>query len=286
MFDNLRLAPMHPTQTERYLAGYHDTNPGVTSRAFAALPVTNGTVSFASTYHALRSTLPDSAAPLTVLDLACGDGHLLGLLVESDTSHTLIGIDFSEGELRSARARLGDRATLMRGRAQQLPLPAESVDAVVSHLALMLMDDAEAVVAELRRVLRSGGMLAGVVGARPPASPVLDAFIRLYPATSQRVEFAGIRFGDRRFGSEDGIAELLTPGFDSLQFETLMLKHHGTPAQLWNWFSDMYDTDLLTPAALLQFRRGYLQALQPLCGLDGTLYREDRYQMFSARARP
>ncbi len=50
------------TLTERYLAGHHDTNPGVTSRSFASLPVTSGTVSFASTYHALLATLPDNAA--------------------------------------------------------------------------------------------------------------------------------------------------------------------------------------------------------------------------------
>ena len=275
---------MNLTLTERYLCGYHDTNPGVTSRSFAALPVTNGTASYASTYCALLATLPDGTAPSTVLDLACGDGHLLGLLADSHPSHTLIGIDLSDGELCAARARLGDRVTLMRGKARQLPLPAAAVDAIVSHLALMLMDDAEAVIVELHRVLRPGGMLAGLVGARPPPNPVLDAFIRLYPAASQRAEFAGIRFGDRRFRSQDGIAELLAAGFDSLQFEALTLARDRTPAQIWDWFSDMYDTDLLTPAALAHFQCEYLQALQPLCAPSGTLLCEDRYLLFSARA--
>src|SRR5260221_8125773 len=125
--------PMNLTLTERYLAGYHDANPGVTSRAFAQLGVSNGTRPFASTYHALVSTLPEDDAPLAVLDLACGDGHLLGLLAESAAAHTLIGIDLSDGELAAARARLGDRAALYPGKGQQLPLASRSVEAVLRH---------------------------------------------------------------------------------------------------------------------------------------------------------
>ncbi|MBC8056959.1 MAG: methyltransferase domain-containing protein [Rhizobiales bacterium] len=276
---------MNLTLTERYLAGYHDTNPGATSRAFAALPVTNATVSFASTYEALIGALPADDAPQTVLDLACGDGHLLGLLAGSTRPHTLIGVDLSAGELAAARTRLGARATLLQGKAQQLPLTTASVDAVVSHLALMLMDDAETVITELHRVLRPGGTLVGVVGARPSPNPALEAFVRLYPAASQRAEFSGIRFGDRRFRSQGGITELLAAGFDSLHFETLTLARDCTPEELWDWFSDTYDTDLLTPAALADFRRNYLLALQPLCGSLGTMKHEDRYQLFSAKAR-
>ena len=66
----------------------------------------------------------------------------------------------------------------------------------------MLMDEADAVCAELRRVLRPGGTLAGVDGARGPPSPALDAFVQLYPADSQRTKFAGIRSSDRRFRSQ------------------------------------------------------------------------------------
>lgn len=275
---------MNLTLTERYLAGYHDKHPGVTARSFAARPVTNGTVSFASTYTALLAALPATGVPLTVLDLACGDGHLLGLLAEAPAAHTLIGVDLSRGELEAARVRLGERATLWRAKAQQLPLAAGSVDVVTCHLALMLMDEADAVCTELRRVLRPGGTLAGVVGGRPPPSPELDAFMRLYPATSQRAEFAGIRFGDRRFRSADGIAEWLAPSFEAPHFETLTSTRDCTPAQLWEWFGDMYDTDLLTPAALAGFQSDYLDALQPLCGPAGTLAYTDCYQLFTAKA--
>lgn len=276
---------MNLSTTERYLAGFHDTKPGVTSRSFAALPVSNGAQSFASTYHALAATLPVSREPRAVLDLACGDGHLLALLADSATPQTLIGVDLSAGELGAARTRLAGRATLYRAKAQQLPLAAGSIDAAVCHLALMLMDDAETVIAELRRVLRRGGTLAAVVGARSPPGPVIDAFMRLYPSSQRREEFQGLRLGDRRFGSQRGIAELLEAGFESPVFETLSVSRQLAPAQIWDWFSDMYGTDLLTPAALATFRHEYLQALDALCSPSETLHHEDRYLLFSAKAR-
>lgn len=274
---------MNITRTERYLADYHDKNPGVTARSFAARPVTNGPASFTSSYAALLAALPETSVALTMLDLACGDGHLLGLLAETLTAHTLIGVDLSRGELDAARARLGQRATLCRAKAQHLPFAAGSVDVVTCHLALMLMDEADAVCAELRRVLRPGGTLAGVVGARPPPSPALDAFVQLYRADSQRTEFAGMRFGDRRFRSKNGITDLLAAGFEVPQFETLTSTRECTPAQLWAWFGDTYDTDLLTPAALADFRYEYLNALQPLCGPTNTLAYTDHYQLFTAK---
>jgi hypothetical protein len=74
---------MKLTLTERYLAGFHDANPGVTSRAFAQQAVSGAGQSFASTYHALLSALPDTGTPITVLDLACGDLQALQPLCEA-----------------------------------------------------------------------------------------------------------------------------------------------------------------------------------------------------------
>ncbi len=275
---------MNLTLTERYLADFHDANAGATSRAFEHLAVVRGTQPFASTYHALGSILRARDAPRALLDLACGDGHLLALLADNAPHATLIGIDLSQGELAAARSRLGPRAALVRARAQQLPLASASVDAVLSHLALMLMDDAERVVAEVRRVCRSGAVFAGVVGARSPPSPAREAFIRLYAGASKRPQLADIRFGDRRFRSAEGIRELLTPAFDAFALEELNAARDCTPVQLWAWFLDMYDTDLLMRDALASFRSDCLLAWQSLCGPAGTLRHEDRYLQFSARA--
>ena len=220
-----------------------------------------------------------------MLDLACGDGHMLSLLANLPAPHTLLGIDLSDGELAAAHARLGDRAILCRCKAQQLPLASASVDAVLSHLALMLMHDADELIAEVRRVMRPGGTFVGLVGALSPPNAALDAFIRLYPGDSRQPVYAGIRFGDRRFGSEDGIRTLLVPGFDILTFDELSLSRDYTPAEAWNWLRHLYDTDLLRTDALEVFRRECLQALQSLCEQSGTLCYEDRWLRFSASVR-
>ena len=273
------------SRAESYLSAFHDANPGVTSRAFEAMPVRCGGLEWASTYRALISALPDTDTPLTVLDLACGDGYLLSLLAAASTPqrHALIGVDMSTGELAAARSRLGDRAALYCGKAQQLPLASACVDVVFSHLALMLMDDVDGVLRDMRRVSKPGATFAGLVGARPPPNPALDAFIALYPTAALQPEWAGLRLGDRRFRSVDGIREMLAPGFDRVEFAELRMDRRYTPAQLWAWHIDMYDTDLLTTDGREDLRQRYLQALQALCGPQGDLLFEDRYLQFSVR---
>jgi ubiquinone/menaquinone biosynthesis C-methylase UbiE len=49
------------------------------------------------------------------------------------------GVDMSPGELRAARARLGEAVPLVEARAQALPFADGSFDLVTCHLAFMLM---------------------------------------------------------------------------------------------------------------------------------------------------
>ena len=94
---------MDLTRTETYLTTFHNAHPGATSRSFGALPVTCGEQAFASTHLSLISMLPAVAAQLlTVLDLACGDGHLLSLVRDSTPAArlSLIGVNLNEGDLR------------------------------------------------------------------------------------------------------------------------------------------------------------------------------------------
>src|SRR5439155_26769491 len=59
--------------------------------------------------------------------------------------------------LQKEAGRRGLRADLRTGVAERLPLPDESVDAVVSTLALCSVADLPQVLREVRRVLRPGG---------------------------------------------------------------------------------------------------------------------------------
>ena len=101
-----------------------------------------------------------------VLEIGCGPGHLLVALARA--GHTPYAIDQSPHMLRLAQKKLrrqGLRAGLVQGRAQHLPWPADSFDAVVmtfpAGFALQ-----PATYAEIRRVLRPAGRSIMVSGAR------------------------------------------------------------------------------------------------------------------------
>jgi SAM-dependent methyltransferase len=97
---------------------------------------------------ALRACLP--AAPRRVLDLAAGTGKLTaGLLA--------LGLDVVAVEpLARMRARIDPRAEILDGRAEAIPLPAASVDAVLVGQAFHWFERDRAL-AEVVRVLRPGG---------------------------------------------------------------------------------------------------------------------------------
>jgi ubiquinone/menaquinone biosynthesis C-methylase UbiE len=145
---------------ELYLQNFHDRVAGATSAAFASLPAKTPFREYKSSYDALYSVVLERPSSRTVLDVACGDGHLLRLLSDSSCSLQLVGVDISQGDLDIARATLSGNVRLLRERAQEMSLETGSVDIVVSHMALMLMDDIEQVLQEIRRVLVPGGAWA------------------------------------------------------------------------------------------------------------------------------
>src|SRR5262249_3002439 len=80
-----------------------------------------------------------------------------------------IGVDLTSAMVERARqsaAEMGlDNVEVHHGPIEQLPLPDESVDVVISNGVIDLVPDKEAVFAEMKRVLRPGGraQLADVV---------------------------------------------------------------------------------------------------------------------------
>ena len=93
-----------------------------------------------------------------VLDVATGTGAVALRLLERGC--TVTGLDQSPGMLRVARARLGDRVRFVEGRAESLPFPDASFDALTFTYLLRYVDEPGEVLAELARVVRTGGTIA------------------------------------------------------------------------------------------------------------------------------
>jgi trans-aconitate methyltransferase len=94
-----------------------------------------------------------------ILDLGCGDGQLTGRIATSGAS--VVGLDASPQMAAAARSR---GIAVDEGSAESLPYAANSFDAVFSNAALHWVRDQDAMLAEVRRVLKSGGRLAAEMG--------------------------------------------------------------------------------------------------------------------------
>ena len=99
-----------------------------------------------------------------VLEVGCGPGDLLLQLGRRVPGADLTGIDPDPAALRKARrkaARRGLTVRFMLAYADELPLPDDSLDRVLSSYMLHHLDEQPQVAAmrEIRRVLRPGGEL-------------------------------------------------------------------------------------------------------------------------------
>jgi arsenite methyltransferase len=147
------------------------------------------------------------------LDVGCGPGTVTASLASAAGPGGLVlGIDISEPMLtRAVRAEAGTQLGFLRADAQRLPLRDETVDAVLSIAMLQLIPDPVAAVAEMARVLRSGGRLAAVV----PTAGRTARFWRLLPNIGAYVfgkdELAGIL-------EDHGFVSVRTKNFGTFQW--------------------------------------------------------------------
>ncbi len=109
--------------------------------------------------------------PGAVLDLATGTADL-AIEAAKRLRTTVTGVDISENMLSIARAKIAargiaDRITLLRGRAEELPFPDRSFDAVTVAFGVRNFSDISSGLQEMHRVLRPGGTVLVLEFSKP-----------------------------------------------------------------------------------------------------------------------
>jgi demethylmenaquinone methyltransferase / 2-methoxy-6-polyprenyl-1,4-benzoquinol methylase len=113
-----------------------------------------------------------------VLDVATGTGAVaLELLRQKRCA--VVGLDQSREMLAVARARLPEGVELVEGEADRLPFPDASFAGLTFTYLMRYVDDPAATLRELARVVRPGGIVAGLEFGVPP-NPAARALWRLY----------------------------------------------------------------------------------------------------------
>jgi demethylmenaquinone methyltransferase / 2-methoxy-6-polyprenyl-1,4-benzoquinol methylase len=106
--------------------------------------------------------------PRTVLDVATGTAGV-ARQVRDRTSASVVGIDLTEEMLHRARERVDGRIGLVTGDADRLPFADESFDALTFTYLWRYVPEPPATMRELARVVRPGGVVAGMDFHVPPA---------------------------------------------------------------------------------------------------------------------
>lgn len=94
----------------------------------------------------------------SALDLGCGTGEMLKMILDRSARKILTGIDLSEKMLEVAKGKLKDKVKLVLADSEHLPFPDETFDVVYCNDSFHHYPNPENVLAEVKRVLKPGGI--------------------------------------------------------------------------------------------------------------------------------
>lgn len=115
----------------------------------------------------------------SALDLGCGTGEMLKLILQADHRKKLYGIDLSEEMLIVARSKLPDQGKLLLGDSESLPFPDSSFDVVYCNDSFYHYPAPQNVLREVHRVLKPGGtFLLGDCGQPFVGRIIMNVYMR------------------------------------------------------------------------------------------------------------
>lgn len=177
------------------------------------------------------------SAESRILDFGCGYGRSLGELFRSGYRN-LIGFDFSPAMIAAARARYPE-ITFQELQSSTIPLPDSSMDGALlfSVLTCVPTDNGQrAILAELRRVLRPGGLLY-----------ISDLWLQHDERNLSRYARDEAKYGTYGvFDLPEGVTvrhhdpkwiESLTSAFETVALDHVeVVTMNGNPAKAFQWF--------------------------------------------------
>jgi ubiquinone/menaquinone biosynthesis C-methylase UbiE len=176
-----------------------------------------------------------------VLELACGSGVLLDLCNQRfDSGVTLSGIDISDAELKLARKRLSHTdIKLHKSAAQDLDFITESsVDVILCHWALTLMDPVVPVLDTVNRILKKSGVFAAIIDGDAETAPGYTEINNIIYQYAQRKypDYGAIELGDPRVRTADGLKKLVAKIFtdSDVIIKPVLLSLNAAPRILAN----------------------------------------------------
>lgn len=169
----------------------------------------------ASGYEQLMGRWSQKLAPLfidfariakgeKILDVGCGTGSLTVALAKSPDLAEIVGIDFSPVFVEAATRRNTDpRVKIRQADACALPFDNGAFDRALALLVLHFVPEAGKAVAEMRRVVRSGGVVAAVVWDHLGGMPGMRMMVDTVAALSE---------GGRQLRSRYCFQPMMQPG--------------------------------------------------------------------------
>ena len=135
-----------------------------------------------------------------ILDVGCSSGYVLDNLRRTLPHATLIGADFLPGPLATLAQRMPD-IPILQFDLRKCPLPDASIDGITSLNVLEHIDDHQAALAEIYRILKPGGLAHIEVPAGSSLYDIYDEHLMHH----------------RRYGRRDLVRIATGSGFEILQ---------------------------------------------------------------------
>ena len=263
-----------------HLKTVHQNNAGFTEKCASSCRDKAGR----NSYEWLAEIVPDVDG-IRVLDLACGSGPLLKILYDRNKNFKLKGADISPEELELAEARLPKGSVdLFELKAQNLEgINDNSIDVVLCHWALTLMNPITPVLNEIRRVLSSGGKFAALINGPMDAAPgYSDVYNLIYKYVQAKLpRYGEIDLGDPRIRSTDSLKNLLSETFtdSNISIETSMVSMEGPVAEVAETTAGFFYASFILSPEIREVMLSKLSDLLTISKQSRDLERQGRFSM-------